>query len=319
MTDGTILIVDDEEIIRQLMKEILSEVGDYEILTAVSGEEGFKICQEREIDLVFTDLRMPGMGGLQYLELLKNEFPEIPVVIISGYGSREDVIHALRLGASNFLLKPVETDVVINIANRLTGLRNREKLSSQIFDYLLHANHEFSMPSDLRFTLALIDLLTTTMEKINLCSGAELKNVRLALDEALVNAIVHGNLEIDSRQKGNTLADLVAYDQLVRNRCQLPPYNQRRVHITSQITTDFAKITIADEGNGFNHAALPKDFSDIDTLTSYGRGLLLIRTFMDSVSFNSKGNAITMIKKRSSLPIHSSILSPGEPGNLGVA
>ena len=298
MPEGRILIVDDEEVIRDLMSDLLKEEGDYEIFTAASGEEALNVCAGNEIDLVFSDLRMPGMSGTQLLEFLKRDFPELPVVIITGYGGREDVIDALRLGASNFLLKPIEVEMVASIASRLISLRHREKLSAQVFDFLIEEKSEFSIPSDLRYTLALIDQIAAPLEKLAICSGAELKNVRLALDEALVNAVVHGNLEISSEQKGSTLAELVEYDQLVKTRSQQEPYRNRRIRISTEINASGARFTIEDEGNGFDHSVIPADFSEVDNLTSHGRGLLLIKAFMDEVSFNQKGNIITMCKAK---------------------
>ena len=318
MADGKILVVDDEWVVRDLITRLLEDEGGYTIFPAENGRDALNICTEQEIDVVFTDLRMPGMSGMELLEQLKRLYPELPVVIITGHGGREDVITALRLGASNFLLKPVDVQMVTTIAARLISLRHRERLTAEILKYMQLRHQEFKIPSDLRYTLALIDQITVYLTPIGICGGATVKNVRLALDEALVNAIVHGNLEISSDRKGVTLADLVAYDRLVSDRCHLEPYRQRRVHVTSDVTPYSATYTIKDEGRGFDHESLPTDFSEIDNLTSHGRGLLLIKAFMDVVTFNEKGNIIKMIKYRDNAKPETQdeppLANPGETG-----
>lgn len=299
MADGNILIVDDEWVVRDLITRLLEDEGEFNVHAVENGQEALDICSQTEFDLVFTDLRMPGMSGMELLGELKHRYPELPVVMITGYGRREDVIEALRLGASNFLMKPVDIQMVSSIAERLISLRNREKLSVHIHRFMELRQQEFRIPSDLHYTLAVIDHVTVYLAPVGICEGAEVKNVRLALDEALVNAIVHGNLEIPSERKGSTLADLVAYDQLVQERSQLDPYRHRRVRVVSKLTPYTAEFTVEDEGRGFDHRRLPKEFSEIDNLTSHGRGLLLIKAFMDKVTFNEAGNAITMVKYRS--------------------
>ena len=295
-SEGTILVVDDERVICDLLMELLSENHNFELLSAGDGETALQICSEREVDLVFTDLRMPGMGGLRLLAELKKIVPETPVVILTGYGSKEDVIQALRLGASNFLLKPNDVENVASIAEKILSMRQRKRLGEELFQFFEEEQHCFILPSSLRYALPLIDFLTARLVVLGISSHAELKNIRLALDEALVNAVVHGNLEISSEMKGNTLTDLVRYDEEVRNRCLMPPFCSRKVIVKSQIDRKRAKFIVQDEGKGFDHRSLPNDFSNVDNLGSYGRGLLLIKTFMDEVTFNDSGNTITMVK-----------------------
>ncbi len=295
--DGTILIVDDEQVIRDLMVDILSEDHDYELLTAEDGKTALDICTRRTVDLVFTDLRMPGMGGLRLLAELKKVSPETPVVIVTGYGRRDDAIQALRLGASNFLLKPNEVENVASIAEKILGSRQRQQRTKELLSFFDREHQIYSIPSDLRYTLPLVEILTSKLEAIGICNAAELKNIKLALDEALVNAIVHGNQEISSEMKGTTLADLVCYDEEVRRRSTQEPYCNRKVTVTSMITREYAEYTVEDEGNGFDPSSIPDSIGDAENLTSHGRGLLLIKAFMDIVTFNDRGNRITMIKR----------------------
>ena len=122
-----ILVVDDEEAIRSGLEEILSEEG-YGTLTAPSAEEALKVLQERMVDVVCTDVRMPGMTGLQLLERVRADHPEVEVIVITGYASVSSAVEAVKLGAHDYLSKPFDLDEV-----RLTVQRavDKKKLSDQ--------------------------------------------------------------------------------------------------------------------------------------------------------------------------------------------
>jgi signal transduction histidine kinase/DNA-binding response OmpR family regulator len=107
MTQAKILTIDDEEIIRESFCDYLSDAG-YTMLEADNGEKGLELFQQERPDLVLLDLSMPGMGGLKVLEHLSAHAPQTPVIIISGTGSMDDAIAALRLGAWDYVTKPVQ-------------------------------------------------------------------------------------------------------------------------------------------------------------------------------------------------------------------
>ncbi|MGC9328517.1 MAG: response regulator, partial [Candidatus Hinthialibacter sp.] len=272
---------------------------DYRLLTASHGEEALDIIQkEEEIDLIFTDLRMPVMGGMELLAEIRQKRPKTPVVIITGFGRREDVIEAMRLGASNFLLKPQEIDMVYAVASKILRMRRHEKMEQKIYQFFSKETLFFTMPSDLQYTLPLIDQLTDKIEQVGICNATEMINVRFALDEALVNAIIHGNLEIDSSIKGASLEKMLEFDKYVKERSEQEPYKRRKIQVTRRLTSEFVSFTIQDQGKGFNWRALPESVDEVDLLSNYGRGLFLIRTFMSSVKFNDTGNRITLTKHR---------------------
>jgi two-component system cell cycle sensor histidine kinase/response regulator CckA len=104
---GTVLIVDDEEPIREMLKSALSMLG-YEVVTAADGEQGLKVFSEKasEIDLVLLDVNMPGMGGPELLREMKGRRPEVKVIIITGYAKGSTTQAMLESGATGLLVKP---------------------------------------------------------------------------------------------------------------------------------------------------------------------------------------------------------------------
>jgi two-component system nitrogen regulation response regulator NtrX len=117
----TILIVDDEESICQSLDAILSDEG-YQVLVAGSGEEAVKIVEEEMPQLVLLDIWLPGMDGLETLKAIKKINPKILVIIMSGHGTIETAVKATKLGAFDFIEKPLSLDKIIILVNNAISL-----------------------------------------------------------------------------------------------------------------------------------------------------------------------------------------------------
>ncbi|MDR2246250.1 MAG: sigma-54 dependent transcriptional regulator [Treponema sp.] len=125
-----LLVVDDEKNIRSGLAAALQMDG-YEVETAASGDEGWKRFQKGDIDLVITDLRMPGVSGEELLKRISAETPGIPVIVLTGHGTVESAVSAMRNGAYDFLTKPVNLErlsllVKRAVQNRELALRHRQ-------------------------------------------------------------------------------------------------------------------------------------------------------------------------------------------------
>ena len=107
-----ILVVDDEKSIRNTMKDILSYEG-HEILLAEKGKEALKMVADTPFDLVFCDIKMPEMDGVEVLEKLQESYPELPVVMISGHGTIEVAVDCIRKGAYDFIEKPLDLNRIL--------------------------------------------------------------------------------------------------------------------------------------------------------------------------------------------------------------
>jgi anti-sigma regulatory factor (Ser/Thr protein kinase) len=118
--------------------------------------------------------------------------------------------------------------------------------------------------------------------------------VALALEEAILNAMHHGNLELDSRLRHGDERD---YQRLASERRSMDPYQGRRVHLEARLDADAARIVIRDEGPGFDPGLLPDPTRPPCLDQASGRGLLLIRSYMDEMAFNASGSEITLVKK----------------------
>jgi DNA-binding NtrC family response regulator len=118
MNSRTILIVDDEENVSNLLYKILSKEG-YAALTADNGINALNIIESRQVDIVITDIKMPGMSGIELLKKIKGIDPIIKVIIITAFATLETAIEALKIGANDYITKPFDIGEIITSVKRL--------------------------------------------------------------------------------------------------------------------------------------------------------------------------------------------------------
>jgi DNA-binding NtrC family response regulator len=121
---GTILVADDEPLARQSIAETLQEAG-YQVYEAADGTTVLQLLDEVEVDLVLCDLKMPGADGLEVLKKVREAYPQTMVMLMTAYASVETVVEALRLGAQDYLLKPLLLDDVLHKVRRLLEHRQQ--------------------------------------------------------------------------------------------------------------------------------------------------------------------------------------------------
>ena len=112
-----ILVIDDDKVIQEGCNRILTG-GGYDVETAFTGQEGFKKMEEETYDLVITDLKMPDISGMEVLKKIKNNDPDIGVIMITGYSTAETAVEAIKLGAFDYLPKPFTPDELISVVNK---------------------------------------------------------------------------------------------------------------------------------------------------------------------------------------------------------
>ena len=112
MGKGRILVIDDEDIVRTSCSRALVPAG-YEVKAAKNGLEGLKMISDEKFDLVLTDLKMPDMDGIEVLKRIKEEWPEIEVIIITGYQTVDTAVKSIKLGAFDYIEKPFTPDALV--------------------------------------------------------------------------------------------------------------------------------------------------------------------------------------------------------------
>jgi DNA-binding NtrC family response regulator len=131
MTDPAhVLVVDDEAGFRKVLGALLEQAG-FAVTVAASGEEALEAVRRQDPDVVLSDLKMPGMDGLELLGALRGDFPEIPVVLLTAHGSIEAAVEAMKKGAYDFLSKPFDRERVLEIVGKAAGQAERGRREFQ--------------------------------------------------------------------------------------------------------------------------------------------------------------------------------------------
>ncbi len=135
-----ILVVDDEQNMRQALT-ILLEKHHYSVCTACDGKEAIAMINGGEvIDLIVTDLKMPEADGMAVLSYLKESKRDIPLVLITAYGTIEAAVEAMKKGAADFITKPFNKDVICHVIERIFRIENLSEVNRHLKEILQHEN-----------------------------------------------------------------------------------------------------------------------------------------------------------------------------------
>lgn len=291
----TILVVDDSAVDRRIVGGLLAKVTDWEVVFAVDGRDALGKMDGAPVDLVVTDLIMPEMDGLELVSEVKQRSPFVPVIIITSKGNEEIAVKALQTGAASYAPKNTLARSLVQTIQKILSVAGQQRDEARLIGCLTGSQYSFELENDSSLIPPLIGYLQEGATRIGLCDETERIRVGVALDEALVNALFHGNLEISSDLRDS---DFEAYCKLVNTRKHLTPYGQRRIHVEATFTAEEGRFLICDEGPGFDPTSLPDPTDPANLEKLGGRGILLMRTFMDDVTFNTSGNEVTLVKKR---------------------
>jgi DNA-binding response OmpR family regulator len=130
-SNGRILIIDDEAGLRQMMARVLQRAG-YEVTTAANGSDGIALASEHPFDLLYLDIRMPGLNGLEVLKIIHAKFPDLPVVLFTAQPDVHSAVEALRRGAIDYLLKPLKPQAVIDRTQAILASKQEERRKREL-------------------------------------------------------------------------------------------------------------------------------------------------------------------------------------------
>ncbi len=128
---GHILIIDDEPSLRKTLARILQRAG-FEVTSAESAEQGIAFLETTRFDLVYMDIRMPGLAGLDALKIIHANNPTLPVILFTAQPDLNSAVEALRRGATDYLLKPLKPDVIIERTKSILAVQQKERRKREI-------------------------------------------------------------------------------------------------------------------------------------------------------------------------------------------
>jgi len=290
----TVLVVDDSNLDRTLVSEILAGGDGIEVATVGGGAEALSFLSERTPDLVLTDLVMPEPDGLQLVRTLSEAHPSLPVILMTSQGSEEIAMEALRSGAASYVPKSSFGPDLLTVVEEVLEFSRERRTEEELFGALVRKECAFELACEGRLLRPLVKHLQRSLSQLGWCDETTCTQLGVALSEALQNAFEHGNLEVSSEERDRGMG---SYQALLDERSRAEPYCHRRIKVVAQFDREQARFVIADDGPGFDPSDLPDPTAEQNLERLSGRGVLLMRTFMDEVTFNESGNVVTLVKR----------------------
>lgn len=266
MKEVCVLIVDDDKDILNVLSEILRGLRLTPV-AASDGVEAMACLKSRKIDLIITDLMMPNMDGLDFIQEARQLNANIPVAVISGFTEGKNVVAALSRGAYNFITKPFTAKEIESVVKR--GLRLREfSLGTHRLTEGIRNTTEIELPSYSHLLPSAALYIVRECQWRGIENETLLANISLCIDELLNNAVFHGN-DMDETKK---------------------------VKVTLVFEHHMMQLSVEDEGRGFDYKEILSELADQDNTLPAKRGLFIVNYLMDEILFNDRGNRVTMVK-----------------------
>lgn len=303
----SVLVIDDSATDRKLAGGLLERQLEIAVLYATDGRDALRQFERHVPDIVVTDLVMPEMTGLELIEIITKEHPLTPVVMMTARGNEEIAVSALEAGAASYVPKRILSQRLPQTVARILETSRAEKNQARLMERLVSDECEFYLENDLTLIGTLSRYLRLGVRGVKLCSDLEQMRIGVAIEEALLNAFYHGNLDAGSERREQEPNE---FDNFIRRRCQERPYCDRRISVRAKYSEREAVFVVRDDGCGFDTSRLPDPTDPENLLSPTGRGLLLMRAFMDELQFNAVGNQVTMIKRRNTGLKESAATSP---------
>lgn len=291
-----VLVVDDSAVDRRLVGGMLAKVPGLAVQFAADGREALAFIDAERPDLVVTDLVMPEVDGLALVSTVVDRYPQIPIILMTGKGSEAIAVAALKAGAASYVPKTALAQLLVETVEDILAMTQDRKTCQRLMECMGTGEFAFTLSNDAELIPSLVGYVQNITRSVGLCDDSDSVRVCIALEEALRNALFHGNLEISSEVREG---DPEQYADVLAQRLAGDPWRCRRLHVQVRLSRKEGTFVIRDEGPGFDPASLPDPTDPANLEKVSGRGLLLMRTFMDEVRFNATGNEVTMIKHAS--------------------
>ncbi len=289
-----VLVVEDSPDQAALITALLEGAG-HATRAAGTAEIALEMIEDHRPDLVVTDLVMPGMDGLQLVEAVRARNPDLPVVLVTAFGSGDVAVEALKKGAASYVPKPRLVEDLVTTVRNVVGLARERRKKTQLLESLMESHFRFELANDESLIPGVVEFLQDRICYRNPdCDENQLMQIGIAVQEALRNAMHHGNLEVSSELRQESVAE---YNAQVEERLTHDAYSKRRVTVEADFAGQDFRCAVRDEGPGFDPKTVPDPTDPENLLKTSGRGIYLIGMFMDSVRHNESGNEIVMAKR----------------------
>ena len=288
-----VLVVEDDAALLVYVKDTLEAEG-HETRTAENGRQGFKLYHEFKPDMVISDIQMPEISGLELLKAIRRTQSETIMILMTAYGSEEYAMQALRLGADNYLKKPVRHADLLPLLRKYDTLVKNRTIRRQVFGMIVRKEFTMLFDTNIEQLPRIVDHLV--LETGNIFSERERLSIRLGLFELLANAVEHGNLGITRAEKRNAL-QAGTLTELYTERLAVSELAARKITVKCLLEPQNCEWVISDEGKGFDwQTVIRSQQKTSDSLAEHSRGILVAQYQFDDCKYLGTGNSVRVRK-----------------------
>jgi DNA-binding NtrC family response regulator len=241
MTEGSILVVDDDPSLRRVLQVQLEQEG-YKVAAAASGQQTLSILQVQSFDLVITDLKMPGMSGLELLKHARSQYPQTPIIVLTAFGTVDTAVEAMKAGAYDYLTKPVHPDEMSVVVRRAL---EHVHLVEQVRTLRTSLNQKYGFENILGRSDVLLEVLDTAARAARSNSTVLIRGETGTGKELLARAI-----HFNSSRSNNSLVTINC-GAIPKDLIESELFGHRRGAFTGAVAEKKGKIELADGGTLF--------------------------------------------------------------------
>lgn len=287
-----VLIVEDDVASQKYLEFVMKKEG-YQYRTAENGAVGLDEYKTFSPDLILSDINMVEMNGLEMLQNIRETDRKVMVIMMTAFNSEDYVIDSIKLGANNYLKKPIKKDNLVSLLRSAEmDLKKRSKkilAQSDIFEDTL----SFNIDTKVHLVPAAVEFLSN--EVSHLFDHEIWLDIKVGLSELLMNAIEHGNMGITFEQKTdallhNSLNEL--YDERLKNK----QIASRTVFVYYAMSEKYCEWVIEDQGEGFDHYKYKNKIGPEQLESLHGRGIFICQRYFDEIEYIGNGNKVRVKK-----------------------
>ncbi|MFY9256987.1 MAG: response regulator [Fuerstiella sp.] len=288
----TILLIDDSITDRTRSVGLLRKAdAAWDVIPVSNADDALKMLGQRRINVVISDVVMPGIDGRQLLKIMGTDYPMIPAILISSQQDDQVAAECIGLGAVNYVSKEKLAEKLGAVVKEV--LKAEEELVSRrrVLEHVVQNRFQFEIENNLDQIRALVNYVRDRLLAMQVLSTIRIRNATTAVRECLLNAYFHGNLQVNSRPLELTRTE---YMKVASVRQQQSEYANRRIRLAMQLGQQTVTFRISDDGQGFDHSATERLTGPPSDSFSNGNGIRLMRALMESVDFNASGTEVAL-------------------------
>ncbi|MCQ2973992.1 MAG: response regulator [Bacteroidales bacterium] len=289
-----VLIIEDDFISRKYLRDLIKYSG-YECVTAKNASEGLDLYYSFKPNAIICNIIMPGISGLEYLQKIRSLDRHTIIIMITNFSSERLAINALRLGANDYIQKPIQDNDILPTLKRIGSKINLDDDNNFRYGAIDSGRIVMKFNTEIGAPRMIVDRLMSEVAE-NYFEEEARTSIELGLSELVTNAIEHGNLNITYKEKTEVLKN-DKLTELYQNRLNDQKLASRQVTVEYSFSENQCEWIITDEGDGFDPNKVPNPIADENLENLSGRGIFISKFFFDSVEYLGKGNKVHVIKK----------------------